>query len=78
MPSAWGLSPGVKDKAHELADAGFTVLAPDLNDGVVATDAEHAHQLLMEADMNVWALRRPGAASAGAGAAEPPARGEQS
>lgn len=40
---------------EELADAGFTVLAPDLNNGVVATDAEQAHTLLMEADMNVSA-----------------------
>ena len=55
LASPWGLSPGVKDKADELADAGFTVLAPDMNDGVVATDAEHAHALLLEADMNVSA-----------------------
>lgn len=55
MPSPWGLTPGIKRKAEDLADAGFTVLAPDLNDGVVATDAAHAHSLLMEADMNVAA-----------------------
>lgn len=55
IPSPWGLTPGVKLKAEELADAGFTVLAPDLNNGVVASDADHAQTLLMEADMNVSA-----------------------
>lgn len=55
LPSPWGLTPGVKRKAEDLADAGFTVLAPDLNDGIVATNPDHAHSLLMEADMNVSA-----------------------
>ena len=55
LPSPWGLTPGVKAKAEELADAGFTVLAPDLNDGVIAESAEHAQELLLAADMNVSA-----------------------
>ncbi len=55
VPSPWGLTAGCKAKADELSDAGFTVLAPDLNGGVVATDADHAQQLLVEADMNVAA-----------------------
>ena len=65
----------MKDKAHDLADAGFTVLAPDLNDGVVASDADHATQLLLDADMNVTAslvqssLRLLQAANADSGAA---------
>lgn len=55
LASPWGLTPGIKDKADELADAGFTVLAPDLNDGVVATSAAQAQELLLQADMNVAA-----------------------
>lgn len=55
LSSSWGLSTGVKDKADELADAGFTVLAPDLYDGAVATDADQARTLLLDADMNVSA-----------------------
>jgi carboxymethylenebutenolidase len=55
LTSPWGLTPGAKDKADELSDAGFNVLAPDLNHGVVATDRDHARSLLMEADMNVSA-----------------------
>jgi len=55
LPSPWGLTAGLKDKADELGDAGFTVLAPDLNDGVAATTAEQARSLLLEADMNVSA-----------------------
>lgn len=55
LPSPWGLTDGFKELADELADAGFTVLAPDLNDGVVADDAEHARSLLLEADINVTA-----------------------
>ena len=55
VPSPWGLTDGMKQKAHDLADAGFTVLAPDLNDGEVAEDADQARSLLMEADMNVAA-----------------------
>lgn len=55
LPSPWGLTDGVKQRAEDLADAGFSVLAPDLNNGEVASDPEHARQLLLEADMNVTA-----------------------
>lgn len=55
IPSPWGLTPGFKEKANSLGDAGFTVLAPDLNDGVVATTQDEARSLLVEADMNVTA-----------------------
>ncbi len=55
LTSSWGLTPGAKDRADELADAGFTVLAPDLNDGVIAADTEQARLLLLEADINVSA-----------------------
>ena len=53
--SPWGLTASTKAKADELADAGFTVLAPDLNDGVIAESTEHASELLLAADMNVMA-----------------------
>ena len=39
-----------------LADAGFTALAPDLFDGVVATDDDHGRALLNEADPNQLAM----------------------
>lgn len=55
LTSPWGLTSGAKDRADELADAGFTVLAPDLNDGVVATDDAEARSLLLDADINVSA-----------------------
>lgn len=55
LPSPWGLTDATKDKANELADAGFSVLAPDLNHGEVATSPEQARQLLLDADMNVTA-----------------------
>ena len=55
LPSSWGLTTTAKRKADALADAGFTVLVPDLNDGVVAQDPAHARQLLLDADMNVAA-----------------------
>ena len=45
----------MKAKADELAEAGFAVLAPDLNDGVIAQDIDHAGRLLLDADMNVTA-----------------------
>lgn len=55
LPSSWGITAGVKAKAEELADAGFTVLVPDLSNGEVATNADEARSLLLEADMNVCA-----------------------
>ena len=55
LSSPWGLSSAVKEKADELADAGFTVLAPDLYDGALATTAEQARTTLIEADMNIAA-----------------------
>jgi len=55
LSSPWGLSSEVKAKADQLADAGFTVLVPDLYDGAVATTSEEAHTTLMEADMNIAA-----------------------
>ena len=55
IPSAWGLTEQVKDKAAELADAGFTVLVPDLNGGKIASTVDEASELLMGSDINVSA-----------------------
>lgn len=51
----WGLNRDAKDLANEFADAGFTVLAPDLADGENFTDLQDAHDALGRADMNVLA-----------------------
>jgi len=55
IPSPWGLTDSCKDKAGQLADAGFSVLAPDLNGGETAQDIDGAQRLLLEADVNVTA-----------------------
>lgn len=51
LHSWWGLTPAIKQTCNELADAGFTALAPDLF-GELARDAEHGEQLLAEADVD--------------------------
>lgn len=53
LHSFWGLNRQVKDLANELADAGFTALAPDLSDGKVFVEEDEAFSSLAEADMNV-------------------------
>jgi carboxymethylenebutenolidase len=52
LHSWWGLTDAIKDRCNQLADAGFTVVAPDLFDGEVATDDAHGERLLAEADAN--------------------------
>lgn len=52
LHSWWGLTETIKDRCNQLADAGFTAVAPDLFDGVVARDDAHGEQLLAEADAN--------------------------
>jgi carboxymethylenebutenolidase len=52
LHSWWGLTETIKDRCNQLADAGFTVVAPDLFDGKVARDDAHGEQLLAEADAN--------------------------
>jgi carboxymethylenebutenolidase len=42
----WGLDPWVKATADRIAGMGYVAIAPDLYRGVVATDAQHAHELL--------------------------------
>lgn len=50
LHSWWGLTDGVKQRCNQLADAGYTVVAPDLFGGEVAQDAEHGQSLLMGAN----------------------------
>lgn len=52
LHSWWGQTETIKDRCNQLADAGFTALAPDLFHGQTATDDEHGEALLMEADPN--------------------------
>ena len=56
LHSWWGLTDGVRNRVNQLADAGFTALAPDLFDGVVATDPEHGRDLLRDVDPNQLAI----------------------
>ena len=55
LHSFWGLNRAAKDTADRLADAGFTVLAPDLADGAVFEDRDEALDALAGADVNVLA-----------------------
>jgi carboxymethylenebutenolidase len=52
LHSWWGLTDAIKDRCNQLADAGFTAVAPDLFDGEVAEDDPHGERLLAEADAN--------------------------
>jgi carboxymethylenebutenolidase len=42
----WGLNDWVKKQADRFAEQGYVALAPDLYHGEVATDADHAHELM--------------------------------
>jgi carboxymethylenebutenolidase len=42
----WGLDPWVRSVADRMASQGYVAIAPDLYRGQVATDAQHAHELL--------------------------------
>jgi len=55
LPSSWGLNAGIKSRCDQLADVGYTVLAPDLNDGALPTTAAEAGEVLTTSDMNVTA-----------------------
>lgn len=52
LHSWWGLTDAIKDRCNQLADAGFTALAPDLFDGEVARDDAHGESMLAGADAN--------------------------
>ena len=51
LHSWWGLTESLKDRANQLADAGFSVVAPDLL-GRPAVDDADGQRLLREADPN--------------------------
>lgn len=53
LHSFWGLNRTAKDIADRLADAGFTVLAPDLAHGQTFEEEDAAFTALGEADMNI-------------------------
>ena len=42
----WGVNDWIKDQADRFASQGYIALAPDLYHGQVATDPDHAHELM--------------------------------
>jgi len=52
LHSFWGLTPSVKSLADQLADCGFTVLAPDINFGELPASEHDALDHLGKADPN--------------------------
>ncbi len=52
LASWWGLTADVKERCHDLADAGFTVLAPDLSLGRIPGDVDEAAAGLGGCDPN--------------------------
>ena len=52
LHSWWGLTPEVKQRCDDLADAGFVALAPDLCGGVLPETAAEAEFELGESDPN--------------------------
>jgi carboxymethylenebutenolidase len=55
LHSWWGLGPSAKTFVERLADAGYTALAPDLNDGLVTDDPGEAQRALGASDPNATA-----------------------
>lgn len=53
LHSFWGLDGSVRESANALADAGFTVLAPDLAHGGTYDDTDAALAALAGVDVNV-------------------------
>jgi carboxymethylenebutenolidase len=52
LHSFWGLTPSVKSLCDDLADHGFTVLAPDINFGELPGSQQEALDHLGKADPN--------------------------
>lgn len=52
LPAWWGLTSPLRERADRMADAGFTVLAPDLALGNRPSTEEQAEKLLAEANPN--------------------------
>ncbi len=55
LHSWWGLTRSTKDAVEQLADAGYTAMAPDLLAGGMPGDAETASRLLANSDPNLTA-----------------------
>jgi carboxymethylenebutenolidase len=52
LPAWWGLTAAVRRRADRVADAGFTVLAPDMALGTRPSTEEEAETMLADADPN--------------------------
>lgn len=52
LPAWWGLTSPLRERADRMADAGFTVLAPDMALGKRPASEEEAEKLLHEANPN--------------------------
>lgn len=52
LPAWWGLTTAVRQRADLVADAGFTVLAPDMALGRRPADEQEAERMLADADPN--------------------------
>jgi carboxymethylenebutenolidase len=52
LHSWWGLTQFFKDLANQLADAGYTVLVPDLLEGKQPSTPDEAEHTLADADVN--------------------------
>ena len=52
LHSFWGLTPSVKSLCDDLADHGYTVLAPDINFGELPASEQEALDHLGKADPN--------------------------
>ncbi len=55
LHSWWGLGESPRRVVEQLADAGYTALAPDLSSGLVTDEPDEAQQALAEADPNAVA-----------------------
>jgi carboxymethylenebutenolidase len=58
----FGLTPSFKKACDRLNEAGFTALAPDLYDGVIATSVDEARELAESLDVEAAMLRLGAAA----------------
>src|SRR5215510_7712704 len=46
----WGLKPFFKQVCDQLAEQGFTALAPDMRDGKIAKSIDEAKELMAKSD----------------------------
>ena len=55
----WGLNPFFQGLCDRLAQEGFVTLAPDLNNGQVATSVAQAQELMETRDWELVRIARP-------------------